>query len=241
VVRLVPAATGTYLGRAVKADYIYTIVGTSNEGLKGNKKPATKAWLDTPQGVAVDTAGNLFISDSANNMIRFVPAAKGTYDGMAVKAGDIYTIAGKGPAGYTGNGGLATEADLNDPAGVSVGPSGRILIVDNGNNVIREMSGTAPAAPVVTAVKPSSGPTSGDRKVTIVGENLSNTSAVMFGSRPAARFIVKSDKKVQAYTPAGSVGRVSISVYTPTGVSVTSPANSYTYLPASATKKKHRH
>ncbi len=240
VVRLIPAVTGTYLGKAVKADYIYTIVGTSAEGLKGDKKPATKAWLDTPQGVAVDSAGNLFISDSANNMIRFVPAAKGTYDGMAVKAGDIYTIAGKGAAGYSGNGGLATQADLNDPAGVSVGPSGRILIVDNGNNVIREMSGTAPAAPLVTAIKPSSGPTSGDRKVTILGANLTSTSAVMFGSRPAVRFVVKSDKKVLAYTPVGSVGRVSISVYSPTGVSVTSGANSYTYLPASAVKKNHR-
>ena len=239
VVRLVPAATGTYLGRAVKADYIYTIAGTSAEGFKGNKKPAIKASLDTPQGVAVDAAGNLFISDSANNMIRFVPAAKGAYDGMAVKAGDIYTIAGKGPAGYSGNGGLATQADLNAPAGVSVGPSGRILILDNGNNVIREMSGTAPAAPSVTAVKPSSGPTSGDRKVTIVGSNLSNTTAVMFGSRSATRFTVKSDKKVLAYTPSGSVGRVPISVYSPTGVSVTSPADSYTYLPASAVRKNH--
>ena len=60
------------LGRAVKAGYIYTIAGSgpNDEGFKGNKKPATKAWLDTPQGVAVDSAGNVFISDSLNNMIR---------------------------------------------------------------------------------------------------------------------------------------------------------------------------
>ncbi len=80
VVRLVAAASGTSLGRAVKAGDIYTIAGTgpNNEGFKGNKRPATKAWLDTPQGVAIDTAGNLFISDSFNDMIRVVAAAKRT-------------------------------------------------------------------------------------------------------------------------------------------------------------------
>ena len=126
-VRMVAAATGTSLGRAVKAGDIYTLAGTgpNDEGFKGNKKPATKAWLDTPQGVAVDSAGDLFISDSLNNMIRVVPAVKGSFDGFGVKAGDIYTIAGNGRPGYSGNGGPATGAALNGPAGLSMGPSGR--------------------------------------------------------------------------------------------------------------------
>ncbi len=116
-VRMVAAATGTSLGRAVKAGYIYTIAGTgpNDEGFKGNKKPATKAWLDTPQGVAVDSAGNVFISDSLNNMIRVVPASKGSFDGFGVKAGDIYTIAGNGQPGYSGNGGRATAAAAQRP------------------------------------------------------------------------------------------------------------------------------
>ena len=142
VVRVVAAATGTYLGRAVKADDIYTVAGTgpTTRDSRGTRSRPPRLGSTRPRASPSTPPGNLFISDSANNMIRFVPAAKGTYDGMAVKAGDIYTIAGKGAAGYSGNGGLATQAELNDPAGVSVGPSGQILILDNGNNVIREMS-----------------------------------------------------------------------------------------------------
>jgi hypothetical protein len=234
---LVAAHTGTYLGRAVTAGYIYTIAGNGNEGFKGNKKPATKAWLDTPQGVALDAAGNLFVSDSNNNDIRLVPAHTGTYDGLAVKAGDIYTIAGNRNTGYTGNPGLAISSELNDPAGVSVGPSGNLLVFDNGNNVVREITGSAPLPPAVSALKPASGPTTGDRKVNIIGANLSSVTSVMFGSRPALSFTVKSDKKVVAYSPAAT-GQVTIRVYSPVGVSAVTSVDAYTYRVAAA--KKHR-
>ena len=240
VVRLIAASTGTSLGHVVKAGDIYTIAGTGTEGLKGNKKPATAAWLDTPQGVAVDAAGNLFISDSLNNVIRFVPAVKEKYDGMAVKAGDIYTIAGNGSTGFSGNGGLATAATLNGPAGVSIGPSGRLLVADNGNNAIREITGTVPPPPSVRAVKPASGPTSGDRKVTIVGAGLSGVTTVMFGSRPALSFTVRSAKKIIAYSPAATLGKVTVRVISATGANAVSPVDSYTYM-AGAAAKKHGH
>jgi sugar lactone lactonase YvrE len=238
VVRMVAANTGTYLGRAVTAGYIYTIAGNGHEGFAGNKKPATKAWLDTPQGVAIDSAGNLLISDSVNNDIRLVPSHKETYDGMAVKAGDIYTIAGNRTAGYTGNPAAATSSELNEPAGLSVGPSGNLLVFDNGNNVIREITGPAPLPPSVSALKPASGPTTGDRKVSIIGANLSGVTAVMFGSRPALSFTVKSNKKVIAYSPASATGRVTIRVYSPVGVNAVTSVDSYTYQVGAA--KKHR-
>lgn len=242
VVRMVAANTGTSMGRAVKAGDIYTLAGSgpNDEGFKGNKKPATKAWLDTPQGVAVDGAGNLFISDSANNMIRLVPAAKGTYDGMSVKAGDIYTIAGDGIAGYAGNGGPATASKLSDPAGLSVGPSGGLLLADSANNVLREITGSVLPPPTLTVVKPASGPTSGDHKVTLIGANLSDTIAVIFGSQPALTFTVKSARKVVAFSPSAAIGKVIVRVYTTTGVSVASPADSYTYLAAAAKRHHHR-
>ena len=106
VVRMVAASTGAAFGRAVRAGYIYTLAGSgpNDQGFRGNKKLATKAWIDTPQGVAVDGAGNIFFSDSGNNLIRLVPAVKGRYDGMKVKAGDNYTVAGDGIAGNAGNG-----------------------------------------------------------------------------------------------------------------------------------------
>jgi sugar lactone lactonase YvrE len=139
-VRIVAAATGIAFGRAVQAGDIYTVAGSgpNNQGFKGNKRPATRAWIDTPQGVAVDGAGNLFFSDSGNNMIRMVPAARGRYDGMKVKAGDIYTLV-LAPA---------TAAPLSSPAGVSAGPAGRLVVADNGNNTIREISSSVLPAPI---------------------------------------------------------------------------------------------
>jgi IPT/TIG domain/NHL repeat len=244
VVRLVAATAGTYQGRAVKAGDIYTIAGNGIEGLKGTKVAATTVELDTPQGVAFDAAGNLFISDSANNLIRVVVAATGTYDGMPVKEGDIYTVVGTGATGDTGNGGLATAAATHAPAGVRVGTAGRLVIADSGNDgngLIREITGTLAPPPTVSTVKPASGPTTGDKKVTITGANLSNTTAVYFGARPASNLMVKSDKKVVAYSPAGTVGKVLVRVYSTSGVSVASLAGSYTYTVVAAKKHGHRH
>lgn len=239
VVRMVAATSGSYLGRAVTAGDIYTLAGTSKAGYKGAAKPATKAWLDIPQGVGVDAAGNLFISDSANNRIRFVSNTAGTYDGMPVKIGDIYTIAGNGATGYAGNGTPAISAELNTPSDVSVGPSGALVVADNGNNVLREITGGG-AVPAVSAVKPPTGPTTGGRKVTIKGTNLANTTAVMFGSRSAQSFVVKSATKIVAYSPAGSVGTVTVQVHSTTGVSAATTTDSYTYLLA-GTSKRNRH
>jgi len=158
VVRVVANINGTFQGRAVSAGDIYTIAGDSNEGFAGNKKAAIKAKLDTPQGVAVDGSDDVFISDSNNNVIRFVAGVTGTYDGMHVKMGDIYTVPGTGV--------------LNGPAGISLGPSGQLVIADNGNNVIRELA-DVPPIPSVAGIKPAFGPISGDHKVTITGTGLS--------------------------------------------------------------------
>jgi len=241
VVRMVAANNGTAFGKAVRAGDIYTLAGSgpNDEGFKGNKKPATKAWLDTPNGVAVDASGNLFISEAVNNIIRMVPAAKGTYNGLAVKAGDIYTVAGDEIPGYAGNGGPATAAKVNDPTGLSFGPSGRLIVCDNGNNVIREITGTVPPPPTVDVVKPVSGPASGDRKVTLVGANLSSATAVMFGAQPALSFTVRSAKKIVAYSPTAAIGKVIVRVYSPLGVSAVSAVDAYTYVTAAA--KKHQH
>jgi hypothetical protein len=162
VIRLVADASHTFEGRPLIAGDVYTIAGNGNEAYSGNKKAALSASLDTPQGVAFDAAGNLLVSDSNNNVIRIVPAANGKYGGKTVKAGRIYTIAGipTANAGYTGNGGPATSAELNAPAGLGVLPSGLPLIADNGNNVVRELTSPATArrAPTASTVTPATGP-----------------------------------------------------------------------------------
>ena len=81
-----------------------------------------------PSGVAVDSNGNIYIADTNNNRIRKVNSTTGI----------ITTIAGNGYAGYSGDGGLATNAQLNDPYGVAVDSNGNIYIADTTNDRIRK-------------------------------------------------------------------------------------------------------
>jgi hypothetical protein len=108
---------------------ITTFAGTGTAGFGGDGGPATDAALDSPEGVAVDSAGNVYIADSFNNRIRKVDTS-----------GIITTIAGNGSPGYTGDG-PAASAGLNDPSGVAVDKSGNVYVADNSNHRIRKISG----------------------------------------------------------------------------------------------------
>ena len=136
-VRVSAAASGTFYGQAMTAGDIYTIVGTGTAGLSGDGGPATAAELINPQAVALDGSGNVLIDDTGSNRIRVVAVGTGTFYGKAMTAGDIYTIAGTGTAGFSGDGGPATAAALNGPFGVAVDGAGNVLITDTGNNRIR--------------------------------------------------------------------------------------------------------
>ena len=114
---------------------ITTIAGTGTAGYQGDGGPATQALLDTPLRVLPDSQGNLYIADSANNCVRKV-----------TPGGIITTIAGTGNAGYSGDGGPATSADLDYPADLVFDTAGNLFISTNGFNyaesvsVIREVS-----------------------------------------------------------------------------------------------------
>lgn len=134
VIREVFAATGT----------ISTIAGDGAAGYTGDGGAATSASLQQPFGVRVDVAGNLFIADTGNNVIREVICATGASTctpPAGETAGDIYTVAGNGTAGFSGDGGPAPSAELQQPTSVSLDQAGDIFIADSANNVIREVSG----------------------------------------------------------------------------------------------------
>jgi trimeric autotransporter adhesin len=114
---------------------ITTVVGTGIPGYSGDNHAATSAEIADPTGVFVDASGNIYIADYQNNRIRKVTAATGI----------ITTLAGYGSApynaGYSGDGGTATLAELNGPYDVVADNSGDVYFSDYDNNRIREISG----------------------------------------------------------------------------------------------------
>ena len=102
-------------GSVAVAPVIDTLAGDGTGGYNGDDIAATSAELFAPEDVAVDSAGDLYIADCNNNRIRVVAATTGTIFGQSVTAGDIYTVAGNGTGGYSGDGGAATSAELSYP------------------------------------------------------------------------------------------------------------------------------
>ena len=124
------ADTGNNVIREVdlSSDIITTFAGGGSEGL-GDGGPAIDAELNGPMGLAVDAAGDLYIADTNDSLIREVAAGGDVID----------TVAGGGSGGYSDNGGQATAATLAYPQGVAVDSAGDIFIADTGNNVVREV------------------------------------------------------------------------------------------------------
>ena len=121
---------------------ITTAVGTGEKGFAGDGGPARKAKLHQPVGVAVDSTGNLAIVDSFNNRVRVVAVTTGTFYGQAMTAGDIYTVAGDGTPGFSGDGGPGTAAELSIPRSVAVDGAGNLVISDTDNSRVRVVAAT---------------------------------------------------------------------------------------------------
>jgi trimeric autotransporter adhesin len=136
-IRVVAARSGRFYGRAMTAGDIYTVAGNGTPGFSGDGGRAIKAALDAPYSVAVDHAGNLAIADRSNHRIRVVAALSGTFYGKAMTAGHIYTVAGNGTTGFSGDGGPATAAQVANPLGVAASSAGNLVIADTDNSRIR--------------------------------------------------------------------------------------------------------
>jgi len=139
-IRVTAASSGVFYGKAMTAGDIYNVAGDGTRGFSGDGGPATSAELASPEGVAVDAAGNLVFADDGNSRVRVVAASSGTFYGQAMTAGDIYTVAGNGTPGFSGDGGPAVSAELNGPDGVAVDSAGNVLIADFDNNRVRAVA-----------------------------------------------------------------------------------------------------
>jgi sugar lactone lactonase YvrE len=119
-IRKIDASTGN----------IATIAGTGTGTFGGDNAAATAARVNSPQGVAVDSSGNVYIADTSNNRIRKID----------VTSGNISTVAGNGTGGYLADNVAATGTRINAPRGVVVDSSGNLYIADTSNNRIRKVS-----------------------------------------------------------------------------------------------------
>ena len=127
VIALMAIVTGTFMLREAATAQV---IG-ARKGYAGDNGPAIEAWLDTPGGVAVAPSGELFIADSNNHVIRRIDAANR----------NISTVVGNNSlgAGFSGDFGPATAAQLNTPDGVAIAPDGDLIVADSHNHRVRRI------------------------------------------------------------------------------------------------------
>ena len=174
---------------------ITTVAGNGNQGFSGDGGRATSATLNSPSDTVVDSAGNLFISDSFNNRVRRVDATTKV----------ITTVAGTGTAGFGGDNGPATAAALNSPDGVAIDDAGNLFINDSINNRIRRVEGIA--------VTPNRAPIANDQSITTKQDvaksgvltatdaNAGDTLTYAKASNPANGSVALNSDGTFTYTP----------------------------------------
>ncbi len=145
---------------------ITTIAGNGTNSFSGDGGAATNASLEYPNGIAIDLFGNVFIADNGNSRIREVSTN-----------GIITTFAGNTFFGYSGDGGSATNATLQNPSGVTVDSFGNLYIADSGNNVIRKVSAFG-SLPTLTLNNVTTND-DGNYNVIITGAQGSVTSSIV--------------------------------------------------------------
>jgi sugar lactone lactonase YvrE len=124
------ADTGNHIIRKIDpTGNITTVAGTGTQGFSGDAGPATSATLDSPQGLALDTANNLYIADTHNHRIRKLNLTTGT----------LTTIAGTTP-GFSGDMASAISAQLNLPTALALDASNNLYLADTGNHRIRKIT-----------------------------------------------------------------------------------------------------
>jgi RHS repeat-associated protein len=126
--RVLQMGDGTRRNMEPLGHVITAVAGLGSSGSSGDGGPASAAYLNRPNGMVVGPDGSVYIADSANHRVRRVNPNH-----------MITTVAGNGTAGYSGDGNLATAAQLNYPIDIAFGPDGSLYIADSGNSRIRRV------------------------------------------------------------------------------------------------------
>jgi uncharacterized protein (TIGR03437 family) len=179
--------------RVVGSDgVIRNFAGTGQAGSTGDGGPATAATLSNPSAIAFDSSGNLYIADTGNNIIR-----------MVMPGGTISTFAGNRGKGSGGNGGLATHASLNGPAGVIADRSGDVYIADTGNLWIRKVTGGT--ITLYAGYDPSTAsPFGGGDPTNPLNANLISPTSLALDSSGSLYFVEYGAARVEVITPDDS-------------------------------------
>ncbi len=133
--------TGVGSALAFTPGIIGTVVGTGQGGYNGDSISANSAELDGPNGLFMDSAGNLYFADDGNNRIRVVNAQPTsiTVAGVTIAPGNIATVAGNGAQGNSNGTGKAITAELYYPGGVAMDQMGNLYIADTDNFLVRKV------------------------------------------------------------------------------------------------------
>lgn len=158
----IPDANNVRVRKVNPAGIITTIAGTGTQGFSGNGGPAILAQFDTPGSVCTDNAGNIYVADVYNNVVRKID-----------NAGIVTAFAGNGTPGYTGDGGPAAAAQLTTIHNVSIDNAGNIYLVDYYNYVIRKVT-NCPTASITQQPAMVSLCNTGNAVFNISATNVSN-------------------------------------------------------------------
>ena len=170
-----------------------TIAGNGTLSLAGDNGPATAAQLGVPYAVSFDPAGNMYIADNADDVIRKIDVN-----------GTITTVAGDGRPGFSGDGGQAVNAQLSDPRGVAVDSLGDIFITDTGNQRIREVDASGV---IKTVAGTGLAGYSGDGG-TATGARINYPRAVAVDGAGDVYIADTANNRVRKFTPGGTISTV---------------------------------
>jgi uncharacterized protein (TIGR03437 family) len=217
------ADTGNFCIRKVANGAIATVAGNGLQGYSGDNGPAVNAQLNSPYGIAVDSAGNLYIADTENNRVR------------KVANGVITTIAGNGTQGFAGDNGPATSALLTYPEGIAVDSAANLYIADSGNSRVREVANgviTTVAGGAIAGFSGDNGPATSALLTYPEGVavdsagNLYIADPGNFRIRKVANGVITT--VVGGGTPVGGSGpATSAQLVSPSGVAIDSAGNLY--------------